>query len=425
MKKSALQDKSSIPFPFALMLIVNISFLILAFMLDAPANIFKGFLKILASQSILITDYIEVGGFSATLLNVASVGLISVLVFIFSGIKPNGGNIMALWITAGFAFFGKNLLNMLPLILGVWLFAKYNKQPFSNYIIAALLVSTISPVISEITFLGVFSRPVEVVMGITMGFFMGFIFPVMSAEMLKVHSGYDLYNMGFAGGLIATILATGFRSAGIDIHPSSSWSSGNNTMLAIFLYLISLALFCCGFVGGIKKNLEGFRNIFSHSGRLISDFYYLYENSVYINMSVLCAFSTTLVLVLGADLNGPVIAGIFTIVAFGSFGKHLKNIVPIVIGAIISVYVNRWDLVAPSNILAILFSTGLAPIAGQFGWFWGLIAGFLHVNVANYIGYLNSGLNLYNNGFAAGFVALFLLPLITIFRKNKEHYEKG
>jgi hypothetical protein len=69
--------------------------------------------------------------------------------------------------------------------------------------------------------------------------------------------------------------------------------------------------------------------------------------------------------------------------------------------------------------IVILFCTGLAPIAGQYGWKWGLAAGFLHVNIASHTAYLSGGMNLYNNGFAAGFVAMFLLPLITMLRKEK------
>jgi hypothetical protein len=123
--------------------------------------------------------------------------------------------------------------------------------------------------------------------------------------------------------------------------------------------------------------------------------------------------------VLGADLNGPSIAGIITVMAFGSFGKHMRNVPPVVIGAIISIYINGWDPTEPGLILAILFSTGLAPIAGQFGWKWGILAGFIHVFIVTHTGYLGSGLNLYANGFAAGFVAMFLLPLITAFGKEK------
>jgi hypothetical protein len=141
-------------------------------------------------------------------------------------------------------------------------------------------------------------------------------------------------------------------------------------------------------------------------------------------MGLLCAFATTLVLLIGAQLNGVAIAGIFTIMGFGAFGKHLKNVVPIIIGAVLSAWLGQWELVSPPIVAAILFSTSLAPIAGHFGWAWGIAAGFIHVNVSMYVGLVNGGINLYNNGFAAGFVALFLLPVITVFRKDgHKHYE--
>jgi hypothetical protein len=128
-------------------------------------------------------------------------------------------------------------------------------------------------------------------------------------------------------------------------------------------------------------------------------------------------------LIFGAQLNGIALAGIFTIMGFGSFGKHLKNITPIMIGSSLSAFFNVWDFTCPANTAAILFSTCLAPIAGQFGWHWGIIAGFLHVNVAMFVNEFNGGVNLYNNGFAAGFVAMFMLPLITAFRKDTTSHE--
>jgi hypothetical protein len=41
-----------------------------------------------------------------------------------------------------------------------------------------------------------------------------------------------------------------------------------------------------------------------------------------------------------------------------------------------------------------------------------------------YIGDLNGHLTLYNNGFAACFVAMFLLPVITIFKRDTYFKEK-
>ena len=56
--------------------------------------------------------------------------------------------------------------------------------------------------------------------------------------------------------------------------------------------------------------------------------------------------------------------------------------------------------------------TTLAPIAGRFGWGWGIVAGFIHSSAAQTVGALHGGLNLYNNGFAAGIVASALTPVI-------------
>jgi hypothetical protein len=129
--------------------------------------------------------------------------------------------------------------------------------------------------------------------------------------------------------------------------------------------------------------------------------------------------ATSITLILGAQLNGITLAGIFTIIGFGAFGKHVRNTLPIMSGAIIAVFINRGDPGHFSNIVSILFSTGLAPITGQYGIIWGVIAGFLHLNVAIHTGPLGGGMNLYANGFAAGFVAMLLLPIITALRKER------
>jgi hypothetical protein len=417
--------------PFTLMLTLNTGVLALAFVTDRPDTVFRGFIKIIQSRSILVTDYIALGGIGAALLNVSIVGFSTLLILLRLGVRPNGLNIMALWMSIGFAFFGKNLFNMIPLTFGVWLFAKYSKGDFSNFYLSALLAATLSPAISEIAFLGIFSRPVEILAGIILGFLVGFIFPAIAADSVKIHGGFNLYNMGFAGGLAATILATLFRSLGIDIVPVSYWSGGNNVFFAALLYAISFVMFVMGLFSGfttrnMKKTFEEFCKIHGHSGRLYTDYYQQYGYCVFINMAVLCSFATTVVLLLGAELNGPAIAGILTMTGFGCLGKHIRNVAPVVIGAVLSAYVNKWDPASPLNTVAILFSSGLAPISGQFGWSWGVIAGFLHVNIAMYIGDLNGGLNLYNNGFAATFVAMFLLPVITIFKRDtyfkKEKY---
>ena len=111
--------------------------------------------------------------------------------------------------------------------------------------------------------------------------------------------------------------------------------------------------------------------------------------------------------------------GIMTIVGFGAFGKHPRNVIPIMIGALLSSILNIWGIASPQMLISMLFSTTLAPIAGQFGWKCGILAGFLHVCTVMNTGYLHGGLNLYNNGLAGGFVAMTLIPLIHAFRREQ------
>ena len=128
---------------------------------------------------------------------------------------------------------------------------------------------------------------------------------------------------------------------------------------------------------------------------------------------------TSYILIVGGQLNGPTLGSVlFAVIGFGAYGKHLKNIIPIMIGIIIGSLVKVWSINDPSILLASLFGTALAPIAGTYGWFFGILAGFLHSSVVLHIGQLHAGLNLYNNGFSAGIVASILVPLIEAFKRH-------
>ena len=138
------------------------------------------------------------------------------------------------------------------------------------------------------------------------------------------------------------------------------------------------------------------------------------------NMGVSGAIGMAYILLVGGELNGPVIGAIFTIVGFAAFGKHPRNIVPIMAGVFLGSLAKPWSADDPSILLAALFGTTLAPIAGRFGWHWGVVAGFIHSSAALTVGPLHAGLNLYNNGFAAGIVASVLVPVIIAIRARRD-----
>ena len=98
--------------------------------------------------------------------------------------------------------------------------------------------------------------------------------------------------------------------------------------------------------------------------------------AVMINMGVNGLVTMLFVVMVGGDLNGPTIGGIFTVVGFSATGKHLRNILPVMAGVLIASEGKSWNITDPSAILALLLSTTLAPIAGEFGIIAGVIAGF-------------------------------------------------
>ena len=403
--------------PYVTLSILYLFFIVFAFCLDSPSEIFHGLKSIILSSDILITDYMEVGGIGVALVNAALTSLLSLLLLIIIGIKPNGSTIMSLWLMTGFSFLGKNIFNIWPIILGVYLFSRYQKEPFLNYILVALLGTSLSPVVSQISFGNNQYSPIAITSGILLGIIVGFVLPPIASHSIKAHNGYNLYNIGFASGLLATLLMSIMRGLGIDLDSRLIWHSGSNKLLFILLIICCIYLIIMGVIYG-KNNKTTLSNINKQTGRLISDFYILFGETTYINMGILGILATCFVVLIGGDLNGATICGIFTIIGFGCFGKNIKNTIPIVIGATIAAIFNINDVTSPSLLLSILFSTTLAPICGKFGWKYGVLAGIIHVNIVTNIGYLHGGLNLYNNGLAGGFVAMILIPLITTFKKE-------
>lgn len=398
------------------------TFVVLGFLIDGPYNVFLGLKKIIFNSNILITDYIALAGTGATFVNAGLSTLMCIALLIFIGIKPNGSTLMSLFLMAGFSFFGKNIVNIWPIIIGVWLHSKYQKEPFLNYILIALLGTALSPIVSEFAFIGIFSPLVGFIIGCLLGIFTGFILPPLAANCIKLHQGYNLYNIGFAAGLIGTIMMSIFRAFGIDFSQRLLWHTGSNKEFGILFIYLFVYLIILGFI----RNDKSFKNtlkLTKHSGRLVTDYFIIYGGAAYINMGILGVASTLFVIIIGADLNGPTLGSIFTIVGFGAFGKHLRNVAPIIIGACLSSLLNIWEITSPSMILSILLSTTLAPIAGQYGPLVGIIAGFLHVCVVMNTGYLHGGLNLYNNGLAGGIVAIVLIPLVNAFRKESSKHE--
>ena len=113
----------------------------------------------------------------------------------------------------------------------------------------------------------------------------------------------------------------------------------NDWRVVAYILLLSLTLLLTGLFS--VKNKSDIRRIYRHSGRLVADFIILDGLPVTLfNMGTLGIAATAYILLTGGTINGATLGGILTIIGFGAFGKHLRNILPIMGGVIISA---RWS----------------------------------------------------------------------------------
>ncbi|MCL2421839.1 MAG: DUF1576 domain-containing protein [Defluviitaleaceae bacterium] len=396
-------------------------FIIQGFIYNTPQEIVNGLWAIIINPDILVTDYIAVGGLGAAFVNVGLAGLISIAAMALAKHEPVGLTMGTLGLVIGFAFFGKNPLNMLPIIMGGYLYSKYANVPFKSCILPAILGTCLAPAVTQLAFVSHIPTSLGIFLGILIGLFIGFIMNPVAAAMRKTHEGYNLYNVGFAAGIIGLCLFALFRILGIDYSLMGIWSSGYNFELALFLFIISIYFIVCGVLGaGGKLSLREVINMNAED----NDYFKKYAEKSYIAMGILGLACLAIMFWLNGEYSGPVLGAILSVVGFGAFGKSIPSAASIFAGTLIAAEISA-RLTGTSSrdgafLVAMFFSTCLSPLARKFGTKWGVVAGFLHLSLATNIALFHGGMNLYNNGFAGGLAAMMLLPLIYFFTPQKK-----
>lgn len=399
-------------------LFITLTGLIYGLMFGTASDLMEGYTKILQSPTILLTDFLHISGVGPSLVNAGLVALFNVFLIRHYKLKINGVLIAAFMTVIGFSFFGKNLYNILPIYLGGLLYTKYQKISFKDVIIVMMFGTALAPIISELSYAGIMNQPWGIIIAQLTGIFIGFIIVPLSSHMLKFHDGYNLYNIGFTSGIIGTFITSVLRSFKVEVMPVNLVSEDSNpiiltTIIVVFLSFIILGIY-------VNKNaLKDLPSIFKFKGRLVTDFTFLTGYGVtFLNVGLLGLFSTGYVLAVGGALNGPALAGIFTVAGFGAFGKHFKNILPVMAGVIIAALLFGYQLSSTAIVLSVLFSTTLAPIAGTYGPLTGIAAGICHMILVTNVGMIHGGINLYNNGFSGGIVAGVMIPVLDAFKKE-------
>lgn len=397
-----------------IVLIYILYLLLIGLLLQPLDELFQGLYNIITSTGVLITDYMVIGGVGPALVNAALVGLVGYIIVRINSVPMTGPSIASIFMMIGFGLFGKNIWSIFPIIFGVLIYSKITNQRFKKHIYPALFGTALAPLITYYalgTSLGLLG-------GILIGILAGMLLPSLATHLLKAHEGYSLYNVGFSAGFIGLLMYNILRGYSFTSQINIIWGTEFDNLIRLIIIPMTISMIIIGFIMN-KGSFMGYKEIFNYPGILITDYLNIvgFGNTL-INMGLVGLVGIIYIELVGGNYNGPSLGGILAIIGFGSFGKNPKNIIPIMLGVFIGTLFSIHDASAPGPLLAALFGTCLAPISGKYGPIIGILAGFAHLSIVSFVGEIYGGLNLYNNGFAAGIVATIFIAVIRGFKKE-------
>ncbi len=405
----------------AVLLILPISLIITGLVLSSPREILTGYLKILSLPDVLLQDYLALAGPGAGFLNAGILGLIYIGLIYGLNVYVNSTVISSVLTLIGFGFIGKNILNVLPIFLGGYIYSRYTRSDFKSLLPIFCFGTTLAPVVSYSIF--GFNLPLYkgLPLALLLGISIGFIIVPLSKHMIDSHAGYNIYNIGFVGGIIGMVLVSILRAFGLDTSTEYIVSSQYSKLLMYLMLANALVFIIAGYLLN-KRSFKGYGSVFKYSGRLMTTFIEeLGYGVAYINIGIMGLICIFYVRMVQANFNGPVVAAILTAAGFSTSGKNPANVFPVLLGVFLTTKLKAFDVASTSVVIAALFGTTLAPIAGVYGFIPGVIAGALHLCISPNLAVVHGGLHLYNNGFSGGIVAMVMAPILETFFNKKEN----
>lgn len=175
-----------------------IALIIAAFIVDRSA--FQRFKKLLTYPGIGGSDFIAFEGLGATLLNMGAIGLFSTFYLCLIGADLNGASVGGIITVIGFGAAGKHLKNIPPIMLGITIASLSPTWSITDPgpVLALMFGTTLAPTAGQFGFLA--------------GILTGFLHAGVVLNVGAIYSGMNLYNNGFAGGLVATFLTPVFTA---------------------------------------------------------------------------------------------------------------------------------------------------------------------------------------------------------------------
>lgn len=443
MKK--VKDMSEGSFLRLFFVCLSACFLVAAVIMPDRGGMFTGFLKIMTQTCKISTNYFALGGYAATFLNMGIVGLICTALCFLPGAKPVNVTTLAVLLTIGFSSWGINPLNILPTMLGVLLYCLVKGEKPGTQINAMMFSTGIAPLISDL----LFRYPnLEYVgfhwlglgLAVFVGLIIGFFLPAGLAHAPNVHKGYDHYSAALPVGMTAFFLRAvlytvmlGMKTSELSTLPALdvvSWPMTNIFCFVVFGLCIIFALLM-----GCKP--RDYWVLLKDSGHSVS-FTTKYGNAPFLmNVGVFGLMIVGYFNLAGAIDGTNVWTGmtfgiVFCMLATCNSGSHPGNVWPIMAGYIVTSFLFGWifkllggetyglTIGSQSILIGLCYANGLSPIAGKYGFGYGMLASGLHYLLVTAVPDMHGGFCLYNGGFTAALICLLLVPQLERFCKTKE-----
>ncbi len=390
-------------------------------------ELFTGFARIMLSPAQLTKDYFLLGSVSGTFFNMALVGTVYVaLMYLLPGVVVKGSTVAAFFLTVGFSAWGINFLNIWPFFLGVMLHALAKRESLSKYVDLAMFSTALCPLVSELLLR--YPNDGEIhgitlgsaLLALAVGILVGLLTPAIAAHSPSVHKGYDLYSAALPGGILGFFLvALLYKTAGKAV-PAIEASLGESRPGVVLGFCGAFFALCvlAGFLLN-GRSWKGYWELLRDTGHKV-DFTAKYGPGLAIlNVGVYGLFILAYYTAIGGSFNGVTLGIVFCMVCFGAAGSHPGNVWPIMVGYLLASLLGVNPINAQAIMVGLCFASGLAPIAGAYGWWAGVIAGGAHYVLVTSVPALHGGFCLYNGGFTALLIAIILVPQLETFCRTK------
>lgn len=433
-KLAALPEEKFLKCFFGLL---SLTFLVGAVCAPDRAAMLQGLWRIVSQPSKISTNYFYVGGYSATLLNMALVSAICLGLFVVFRGKPNNVSTLAVVLTAGFSAWGINIVNIWPTILGVAVYCLVKRVKLGSQVNAMLFSTGIAPLITELLVRYPQAEAVGFHLGglllaLVVGLVIGFFLPAGMAFSPQVHKGLDLYSAALPLGMTAFLLnGLLYKSFGVELPAAP----GADT-LAVGSRLLVNSL-CGGFFAlcvllalGMGARPRDYWRLLTD--RSVANFSAGFGNGVFLlNVGVFGLFILGYYNLVCGNFNAIVLGIIFCMLSTCNSGSHPGNVWPILAGYALAAWVCGWisgavggtftgTLGAQTICVGVCYANGLSPVVRKYGWQYGVLAGALHYLLVTTVPSLHGGYLLYNGGFTAALVCLLLAPQLEHFVKPRD-----